>query len=174
LADGILQFRPEIWVHHRPSVDAKIESLIAQVAATESLLEEMRRELEINAGEALQYIKEVYFGNDEDEFQKNFFALAVIGSFNAGARSYSSMINDFYKKVLLTGKIETIKQYYLPNMNLAGRDLFQLMILMAKEIGWGVDFGDDGFGYVSKIFAARMVLDNVSPQQRVDILGETA
>lgn len=174
LAYGILQFTLASWNAHRPSENANIESLVDQMRATESLLDEMRRELEGTAGEALSFIREQYFDDDEVEFQTKFFVPAILQSFNAGARSVAIIINEFYEKLLLNSKIDKIEAFRLVNMNLGSEDLFQLMIYFAKELKWGVDFGDDAFAYVAKIYSARMVLDtHLTPQQKATLLGET-
>jgi len=162
IAFGILQFTDISWNEHRPHEHANSRSLVDQVAATASLLEQMRRELTINIGEILDDVKRDFFNNDADLFHEHFFVPVLLNSFNAGARSLRLIIEEFHRLILSSDKINVIISSGI-DIDLSKKDLFGLMTYFAKELKWGVDYGEQAYNYVPRIYAARLVLDTHVP-----------
>lgn len=168
-AKGVLQFTKGTWQEHAPSAEADILSLIDQVVATDNLLEQIRRTFENQCNEALGVIKEVFFAGDEDSFQADFLTFAILGSFNCGATTMSTLIQKFADRYPNTHAVAELLQ---AGIYPSRKDVFALMTYLGKEMRWNEFYGKESYEYVFRIGAARSVLDALPEEERLVFLGE--
>lgn len=170
-ARGILQFMPGTWAEHARSEEANILSLVEQVYATDSLLEQIRATLENRHHADLATVKTMFFADDDESFIRDFYVPVVQSCFNAGAGNLGTVLSNFAGE--FTSEHDRNEKLAVHGLHPEGKDVYALMTQLEREKDWDPQYGRQSIGYVYKIYGARLAIDTVLPEgARAMLLGE--
>ncbi len=165
-ARGILQILPNVWAEHAKEGMHPL-ALRDQVYVAGKYMEQMNRHFENTCAEALEGIKNSFFGGDTNAFELGFKGPALVGGYFAGMGTTVDLINWFYQTYKKPeDTIEELNQSEI----LTGYDVYYMFTRTAFHQAIKMRFKEKAIVYVLKVFGARLMLDRELDDEQKKLL----
>lgn len=153
-AFGPMQIMPATWNELSDSGEEK-HDVTDQIKVAARLVEQTYRHITSASGPALEYIKHVFYNDDEAAFMEQFLAPALCNAYNAGMGSLATMINRFPEEV--QSPLDTAEMFDQGAV-MTGFDVFLAMAYAAHHGGWAPHYKAVASEYTAKVYGAHEAL----------------